>query len=71
MCGCNALFKKCKHLHNLKAVCFGHIHNMKDIDTNQGVSVYDFSQTIFSNAACVYDGRFDKGLTSFGNIINL
>lgn len=69
MCGCNALFKKCRHLRNLKAVCFGHIHNMKDVDTNQGVSVYDFSDTIFSNAACVYDGRFDRGLTSFGNII--
>jgi Icc-related predicted phosphoesterase len=69
MCGCNALFKKCKRIRNLKAVCFGHIHNMDGVDTNQGVSVYDFSDTIFSNAACVYDGRFDKGLTSFGNII--
>jgi hypothetical protein len=26
---------------------------------------------IYSNAACVFDGRFDKGLTSYGNIINL
>jgi len=69
MCGCGALFKKCKRIRNLKAVCFGHIHNMDGVDTNQGVSVYDFSDTIFSNAACVYDGRFDKGLTSFGNII--
>ena len=69
MCGCGALFKKCKKLPNLKAVCFGHIHNMDGVETNQGVSVYDFSDTIFSNAACVYDGRFDKGLTSFGNII--
>lgn len=69
MCGCNALFKKCKRIRNLKAVCFGHIHNMDGVDTNQGVSVYDFSDTIFSNAACVYDGRFDKGLISFGNII--
>ncbi len=71
MCGCSALFKKCRHLRNLKAVCFGHIHNMDGVDTNQGISTYDFSDTIFSNAACVYDGRFDKGLTSFGNIITI
>jgi len=71
MCGCSALFKKCKKLPNLKAVCFGHIHNMDGVDTNQGISTYDFSDTIFSNGACVYDGRFDKGLTSFGNIITI
>ena len=71
MCGCSALYKKCRKLTSLKAVCFGHIHNMDGIDTNQGTSKYDFSNTIFSNAACVYDGRFDKGLTSYGNIINL
>lgn len=71
MCGCSALFKKCRKLPTLKAVCFGHIHNMDGVDTNQGVSIYDFSDTIFSNAACVYDGRFDKGLTSFGNIITI
>lgn len=71
MCGCSALFKKCKKLPALKAVCFGHIHNMDGVETNQGVSVYDFSDTIFSNGACVYDGRFDKGLTSYGNIITI
>lgn len=70
-CGCSALLKRCRKLTSLKAVCFGHIHNMDGIDTNQGVSTYDFSDAIFSNAACVYDGRFDKGLTSFGNIITI
>lgn len=70
MCGCSALYKRCRKITPL-AVCFGHIHNMDGIDTNQGVSTYDFSDTIFSNAACVYDGRFDKGLTSFGNIITI
>lgn len=53
-----------------KAHLFGHIHNMDEI-RNQGVSTYSKSPTIFSNAACVDDGRFDKGLTSFGNIIEL
>lgn len=70
-CGCNALYKKCRKMPSLKAVCFGHIHNMDSIDTNQGGSAYGFSDTIFSNASCVYDGRFDRGLTSFGNIIKL
>jgi len=68
-CGCNALAKRCRKLPSLKAVCFGHIHNMDGIDTNQGTSIYGDSQTIYSNAACVYDGRFDKGLTSLGNIL--
>jgi Icc-related predicted phosphoesterase len=72
MCGCSALMKRCYTLKDsLKLVAFGHIHNMDGIDTNQGVSNYDRTPTIFSNAACVYDGRFDLGLTSFGNIITL
>ena len=69
-CGCGALSKRCRKL-SLKAVCFGHIHNMDGIDTNQGISKFGDSETIYSNAACVYDGRFDKGLTSFGNIITI
>lgn len=72
MCGCSALMKRCWKLKdNLKLVAFGHIHNMEGIDTNQGVSHYSNTKTVFSNAACVYDGRFDKGLTSFGNIIDI
>lgn len=71
MCGCSALMKRIQKLPNLKLVAFGHIHNMNGIDTNQGISHYSWTPTVFSNAACVYDGKFDKGLTSFGNIINL
>lgn len=72
MCGCLSLTKRCFALKDtLKAVCFGHIHNCKGVDTNQGVSQYSNSKTIFSNAACVYDGQFDKGLYSFGNIIEI
>jgi uncharacterized protein (DUF952 family) len=44
---------------------------MEGCDSNQGVSHYSRTKTIFSNAACVYDGRFDLGLTSQGNIITL
>jgi Icc-related predicted phosphoesterase len=71
-CGCSALMKRCWALRdNLKLVAFGHIHNMDGIDTNQGVSHYSRTKTVFSNAACVHDGRFNQGLTSFGNIIEL
>jgi len=72
MCGCSALMKKCwKMKDELKLVTFGHIHNMDGVDTNQGISHYSKTKTIFSNASCVYDGKFNEGLTSFGNIICL
>ena len=72
MCGCSALAKACMRLsHKLKLVAFGHIHNMKGMETNQGLSTYGSIETIFSNAACVYDGRFEWGLTSYGNIITI
>lgn len=70
-CGCSALMKKCWSLKHLKLVCFGHIHNMDGIETNQGISQYSRTPTVFSNGACVWDGRFDKGLTSYGNIITI
>lgn len=67
-CGDLALYKRCMQLKdNLKLVCFGHIHNMEGIPTNQGISRFAYTNTAFSNAACVYDGRFDLGLVSFGN----
>lgn len=70
-CGCSALMKKCfKMKDQLKYVMFGHIHDMDGV-SNQGVSHYSKTKTIFSNAACVDDGRFDLGLTSFGNIFEL
>ena len=69
-CGCSALMKRCQKL-NLKLMCFGHIHNCEDVETNQGVSEYSNFSGIYSNGTCVIDGRFDKGLTSYGNIIKL
>lgn len=72
MCGCSALMKRCWKLKDsLKLVAFGHIHNMDGVDTNQGVSHYSNTKTVFSNAACVYDGKFDRGLTSYGNVIEI
>lgn len=66
-CGDLALMKRCLNLRGmLKLVCFGHIHDMEGV-YNQGVSTYSKTPTIFSNAACVHDGRFDLGLTSYGN----
>ena len=53
-----------------RSVLFGHIHDMDDVQ-NQGVSHYSKTPTIFSNATCVDDGKFDTGLTSFGNIFNI
>ena len=68
-CGDSALMKWI-FKHQPKAHLFGHIHDMKGIH-NQGISRYSKIPTIFSNAACVHDGRFDLGLTSFGNTIEL
>lgn len=67
-CGDLALYKRCMQLQDhLKLVCFGHIHNMDSVPTNQGISRFGHTPTAFSNAACVYDGRFDLGLVSTGN----
>lgn len=70
-CGCGALMKKCFKLKDeLKLVLFGHIHDMDGVQ-NQGVSHYSKTHTVFSNATCVDDGKFGKGLTSFGNIFEI
>jgi Icc-related predicted phosphoesterase len=47
---------------------FGHVHNMKGIK-NQGISLYDKCRTVFSNASCVEDGKYN--ITSHGNIIEI
>jgi len=70
-CGDSALMKKVfKMRDTIKFMLFGHIHDSPGCD-NQGVSRYSKTPTVFSNASCVDDGRFDKGLTSFGNILNI
>ena len=47
-------------------MCFGHIHDGEGV-SNQGWAKIGGKETIYSNAACVYDGKFDRGLTSYGN----
>lgn len=68
-CGDLALAKRMAIVHP-KLMLFGHIHNCKDI-INQGVSTYSMTRTKFSNASCVEDGKFNYGLTSFGNIFEI
>jgi Icc-related predicted phosphoesterase len=66
-CGDSALTKR---IFNIKPqlVCFGHIHNNED---NYNHSVLTLDNTIYSNAACVIDGKFDLGLVYNGIIIYL
>ena len=68
-CGDGALAKAVKRIQP-KLMLSGHIHDSPGCD-NQGVSHYSKISTAFSNATCVDDGRFDLGLTSFGNIFEL
>lgn len=65
-CGCAALEKRIKVI-KPKLFCFGHIHNMSDI-RNAGVIKFSNHQTLYSNGTVVYDGRFDLGATSNGNL---
>lgn len=71
-CGDRSLLKKIMFgLPWLKAVLFGHIHNVEDINNQGTIQFSDRSGVVFSNGSCVEDGRFDKGLISNGNIIQL
>jgi Icc-related predicted phosphoesterase len=69
MCGCAALRKRMRAL-KPRLVCFGHIHNMTGIE-NAGYISYSDERTIYSNGTVVWDGRFDKGATSNGNIFSV
>lgn len=52
-----------------KYMCFGHIHNCKDI-INAGMLKLSAYDTLFSNGSVVTDGKFGK-LTSNGNIFEI
>lgn len=67
-CGDSALMKRLLDI-NPKLVCFGHIHNCKDI-INAGTRKLSIRDTIYSNGSVVTDGKFGK-LTSNGNIFEL
>lgn len=68
-CGCNALknrmFKVQPKFH-----MFGHIHNNGDA-SNAGYTKLANYKTIFSNGACMTDGKFDYGPSSNGNIFEI
>jgi Icc-related predicted phosphoesterase len=65
--GDRSLYRAVMKIHP-KVHMFGHIHDFQDC-MNQGV--FKRGDIIFSNAACVTDGKFSLGLTSFGNIIEI
>jgi Icc-related predicted phosphoesterase len=67
-CGCSALTKRTMDIQP-KLVCFGHIHNTRDI-YNSGTKKIAGLNTIFSNGACATDGIWGKA-TSNGNVIEL
>lgn len=68
MCGCSSLGKRVRQLKELKYHCFGHIHSFKHIN-NTGFRVID--DVIYSNATGVEDGRFEKGIVFYGNIMTI
>jgi Icc-related predicted phosphoesterase len=68
-CGDGALMKAVINIEP-KLMLFGHIHDSPSCH-NQGISRYSKISTVFSNGTCVHDGRFDKGLTSFGNLLEI
>ena len=67
-CGDTALRKRILKI-NPKLVCFGHIHNCKDI-TNQGYIKLSDENTIYSNGSIVTDGKFGQ-INNNGNIFEL
>lgn len=50
---------------------FGHIHNTKEGDMNQGTRKWNNLPITFVNASCVTDGEFGKGPSSNGVIIEI
>lgn len=68
VCGDSSLLKRVMKL-DLKLMCFGHIHNCKDL-TNAGIKKIFGKETIFSNGSCVTDGKWGQ-LSSHGNEVYL
>jgi Icc-related predicted phosphoesterase len=67
-CGDSALGKRIRTI-KPKLVCFGHIHNNKEV-TNQGYIKLADHDTIYSNGSIVTDGRFGK-INNNGNIFTI
>jgi Icc-related predicted phosphoesterase len=68
-CGDTSLLKRVMQLPLLKYHVFGHIHNTKEGDLNQGTRTHGNLPTTFVNASVVTDGQFNKGPSSNGVVI--
>jgi len=68
-CGCQALKRHMLERVKPNLVCFGHIHNNKDI-INAGELKFSAYETVFSNGSVVTDKLFGK-VTSNGNIFEI
>lgn len=68
-CGCNALLNRMLALQP-KLCLFGHIHVCQN-NMNAGTRTIANCKTLFSNGSCVTDGKFNMGVTSHGNIIEI
>lgn len=66
-CGDKSLLNFVNKLH-IKYHLFGHVHNYKSC-INSGI--LRINNQTFSNAACVTDREFDKGITFNGNLITI
>lgn len=65
-CGCKSLLDKVKKI-NPQYHIFGHIHNNFE-NTNSGTRKHNDLDTVFINASCVEDLKFEEGLKSHGTI---
>lgn len=68
LCGDSSLGKRIKKLPNLKVHGFGHIHNSENIEN---IGLLHRDGIIYSNAAAVMDGNFNRGIIHHGNEITL
>jgi Icc-related predicted phosphoesterase len=68
-CGDEALRKAVLN-RNIKFMQFGHIHDCKGV-YNAGIRIISNCKTTFVNASCVMDGRFDLGITTNGQLIEI
>ncbi len=67
-CGDKSLLNKVLEIQP-KYHIFGHIHNYLD-HQNAGTKTIPDCSTIFMNVSCVVDGRFNYGLSSYGQKID-
>ena len=68
-CGCSALYKRMLVVQP-QLCLFGHIHNNSGV-INAGTRIVSGCKTIFSNGSVLTDGRFNYGLSSNGNVLNV